>query len=139
VLRDKPSGVARLLASARTLRRRRDLVGCRKDFDQAAAYLAKYARHMRYAQARRRQLPIGSGVTEAACKTLVGQRFKQSGMRWKTDHGQHVLDLRVLLKSGVWSACRTRWLAAAPPSTRATLAHSHSPTATIPQENLLPA
>ncbi len=137
VLRDKPSGVARVLASARTLRRRRDLVGSRKDFDQAAAYLAKYARHMRYAEARRRKLPIGSGVTEAACKTLVGQRFKQSGMRWKQGHGQHVLDLRVLLKSGVWSACRTRWLAAPAPACQPTPARFHSPTATIPLENLL--
>ena len=28
-------------------------------------------------------LPIGSGVTEAACKTLVKQRLYGSGMRWK--------------------------------------------------------
>jgi hypothetical protein len=47
-------------------------------------------------------LPIGSGVTEAACKTIVNYRFKQSGMRWHYVTGQHILDLRVLLKSGVW-------------------------------------
>jgi hypothetical protein len=76
-------------------------------------YLKKYASHMKYASARRRGLPIGSGVTEAACKTIFSYRFKQSGMRWKREHGQHVLDLRVILKSGVWESCRTRWLAAA--------------------------
>jgi hypothetical protein len=139
VLRDKPGGVARVLASARALRRRRGLVGSGKDFAQAANYLRKYAHHMRYAQARRRKLPIGSGVTEAACKTLVGQRFKQSGMRWKTDHGQHVLDLRAILKSGIWTACRTRWLAHSqlPPPTTVTLKPQTS--STIPTENLLPA
>ena len=29
--------------------------------------------------------PIGSGVTEAACKTIFTQRFKRSGMKWKLD------------------------------------------------------
>jgi hypothetical protein len=46
-------------------------------------------------------LPIGSGVTEAACKMIFGYRFKQSGMRWKGEQGQRVLELRVILKSGV--------------------------------------
>jgi hypothetical protein len=68
---------------------------------------------MSYASARQRGLPIGSGVTEAACKMIFSYRFKQSGMRWKYDQGQHVLDLRVILKSRIWDTCRTRWLAAA--------------------------
>ena len=57
---------------------------------------------MNYRECRRVGLPIGSGVTEAACKTIVNYRFKQSGMRWHCATGQHVLDLRVILKSGVW-------------------------------------
>jgi molybdenum cofactor biosynthesis enzyme MoaA len=57
---------------------------------------------MNYRECRRVGLPIGSGVTEAACKTIVNYRFKQSGMRWHCVTGQHVLDLRVILKSGVW-------------------------------------
>lgn len=137
VLRDKPGGVARVLASARALRRQGGLVGCRKDFDQALNYLRNHRRHMRYAEARRRGLPIGSGVTEAACKTLVGQRFKQSGMRWKAGQGQHVLDLRVLLKSGVWPPCRARWLAAASRPQPVHLAALPFHSATIQPENLL--
>jgi hypothetical protein len=34
-------------------------------------------------------LPIGSGVTEAACKTLVKQRLCASGMRWKNKGAKH--------------------------------------------------
>ena len=51
---------------------------------------------MTYREYRRVALPIGSGVTEAACKTIVNYRFKQSGMRLHATTGQHVLDLRVI-------------------------------------------
>jgi hypothetical protein len=57
---------------------------------------------MDYAGARRRGLPIGSGVTEAACKTVFSQRFKRSGMRWGGESGQVIVDLRVLHLSGIW-------------------------------------
>ena len=42
---------------------------------------------------------IGSGVVEAANKTLVTQRMKRSGMRWKTESGQAILTFRALQKS----------------------------------------
>jgi len=51
---------------------------------------------MDYQGYRRRGLPIGSGVTEAACKTVFTQRFKRSGMRWSRESGQVILDLRVI-------------------------------------------
>lgn len=57
---------------------------------------------MDYQGYRRRGLPIGSGVTEAACKTVFTQRFKRSGMRWRHDSGQVILDLRVIYLSGIW-------------------------------------
>ena len=47
-------------------------------------------------------MPIGSGVTEAGCKTVFAQRFKRSGMRWGREFGQVILDLRVLHLSGIW-------------------------------------
>jgi hypothetical protein len=37
---------------------------------------------------------IGSGVVEAACKTLVAQRLKQSGMRWSVAGAQAILTPR---------------------------------------------
>jgi hypothetical protein len=115
VLRDQRGGVTQIVRRAQALRRHRGLQRTRKEFDTALTYLKKYSAHMDYAGARRRGLPIGSGVTEAACKTIFSYRFKQSGMRWKCEHGQHVLDLRVILKSAVWDTCRARWLAAATP------------------------
>ena len=54
---------------------------------------------MRYADLRAHNLPIGSGVVEAACKTLVSQRLKRSGMRWRTEGGQAILTFRALCQS----------------------------------------
>ncbi len=58
------------------------------------AYFRKRRQRMRYAEMKAAGLPIGTGVTEAACKTLVGQRLKQSGMRWGREGGQAILNLR---------------------------------------------
>ena len=54
---------------------------------------------MQYAEAKAQGLPIGSGVVEAACKTLVTQRMKRSGMRWRQAGGQAILTLRGWVQS----------------------------------------
>lgn len=68
-------------------RSRRSLHGlAAKTVDGHQNYLARHAAQMTYASARRRGFPIGSGVTEGACKSLIGARCKRSGQRWQ-DHG----------------------------------------------------
>jgi len=57
---------------------------------------------MQYASYRAEGLPIGTGVTEAACKTLVSERLKQSGMRWGMEGGRAILTLRSLIQSNRW-------------------------------------
>ena len=57
---------------------------------------------MDYANYQKRQLPIGSGVTEAACKTIVKQRLCRSGQRWKEKGVTVVLAIRCLDKSNRW-------------------------------------
>ena len=63
------------------------------------AYFRRYRHRMRYAQAQAQNLPIGSGVVEAACKTLATARMKRSGMRWRQAGGQAILTLRALHQS----------------------------------------
>ena len=63
----------------------------------AVTYFNNHRHQMAYAQYRQQQYPIGSGVTEAACKTLVKQRLCQSGMRWKEMGAAAVLSLRALV------------------------------------------
>jgi len=43
---------------------------------------------------------IGSGVVESGCKTVVGKRFKQSGMRWSKKGADALLPFRVAHQSG---------------------------------------
>jgi hypothetical protein len=43
--------------------------------------------------------PIGSGIVESACKTVVQIRCKRAGQRWEHDGGQAILRFRSLLLS----------------------------------------
>lgn len=61
-------------------------------------YFRNNRHRMRYAESAANNLPIGSGVVEAACKTLTS-RLKRSGMRWRNKGGQAILSLRSLIQS----------------------------------------
>lgn len=107
----KPGGVGRVLHSAAALRGRLQPRGKRlADFRRAYKYLQARRQHLRYATYRRLGLPLGSGVTEAACKTVYTQRLKLSGMRWQKAGAQTILTLRVILLSGVWEQVYERTL-----------------------------
>lgn len=69
---------------------------------QQLTYFRNQRHRMRYADYLRQGLPIASGVVEAACKTLVTQRMKCSGMAWKQLGGQAILTLRSLIQSDRW-------------------------------------
>jgi hypothetical protein len=96
VLRDAPHGVDKVIG---TLCRLRTRYPRRQAIHAALAYFRDHRHRMRYADLRARNLPIGSGVVEAACKTLVTQRLKRSGMRWRTAGGQAILTFRALCQS----------------------------------------
>jgi len=63
-------------------------------------YLEKNAESMRYAEFRAQGLFVGSGVIEAGCKTIIGQRLKQSGMEWSVKGANAIISLRCTLTSG---------------------------------------
>ena len=112
----KPNGPSRVLHSAAAMLARRPLSKKREeDFQAAYEYIRTRTHQMQYHEFRQDHLPIGSGVTEAACKTVFTQRLKLSGMRWKTEGGQAILNLRVILLSGVWDEVRKATLKARDP------------------------
>lgn len=101
----KPGGPFRVLHSAAALRKRRKLTAARAaEFRKAYQYIRRRTKYMQYHDYKRLKLPIGSGVTEAACKTVVSQRLKLSGMRWIKENAQMILNLRVVLLSGIWQS-----------------------------------
>lgn len=70
--------------------------------DKAVHYFQTNGDRMRYAQFRRQGLFVGSGVVEAGCKTIVGQRLKQSGMHWTVPGANAIIALRCLDLSSQW-------------------------------------
>ena len=69
---------------------------------KARSYFETNAERMRYARFRRQGLFVGSGVVEAACKTIIGFRLKQSGMRWTVRGANAIIALRCAELSGRW-------------------------------------
>lgn len=91
VLREEPDGVETVITALAHLRRKH---AHNKRIAMELAYFRKNRHRMRYALLAAQGIPIGSGVVEAACKTLVAQRLKCSGMRWGADGGQAILTVR---------------------------------------------
>ncbi len=62
-------------------------------------YLDNHKDKMRYAHFREQGLFIGSGVIEAACRSVIGQRLKQSGMEWSLRGANAIISLRCTQRS----------------------------------------
>jgi hypothetical protein len=94
-----------ITAAARTF----PLTGVKKDeLDTALGYFEHNAPRMRYHWFRQCGLFVGSGVVEASCKTIVGQRLKQSGMHWTVSGADAIIALRCREASSTWEAiCNT--------------------------------
>ena len=96
ILRDERAGVEKII---RALAHLRDFHPRKKKLATELAYFRRHRQRMHYAEAHAQNLPIGSGVVEAACKTLATQRMKRSGMRWRHRGGQAILTFRALHQS----------------------------------------
>ena len=101
-LKHKIGAATRILHEMETLYPR--LKGEEKEnLASVITYFRNQKGRMRYAQNVEKNIPIGSGVTEAACKVVVKQRLCQSGMKWKEKGTSLVLSLRCLrLTNGRW-------------------------------------
>lgn len=77
----------------------------RKDLLAARRFFRNNVHRIKYSWFHERGLPVGSGVVEAACKSVVKARMCRSGMRWTHGGGQTILSLRILIKSNRWEAC----------------------------------
>ena len=110
ILRHDPRGVAKVIRALCYLRD--SAKGDRTEIERELAYFRKHRHRMRYHALKEEGVAIGSGVVEAACKTLVVQRLKRSGMRWRIVGGQAVLTFRALIKSGLFDQAWAALMAA---------------------------
>lgn len=89
--------------------------GKRDQLWEHLVYIANNKDRMRYVSLSSSNLPIGSGVTESAAKTVVGRRAKNSGQRWSEPGLRGALTLRALHQSGrlprFWSYLSRRYVA----------------------------
>jgi hypothetical protein len=97
-LKHEPGGAEWVLKQLRRLARERPWAKADEDVNRAITYFANQsgAGRMDYSGRVAANEPIGSGVTEAACKVIVKQRLCGSGMKWAEEGAAVVLSLRAL-------------------------------------------
>ncbi|MDB6032184.1 MAG: hypothetical protein JWM16_2522 [Verrucomicrobiales bacterium] len=100
----KNDQVLEMIAEAR---KRLDDLGPQTDdsLEKQIAYFDNQKTRMLYKTYRDQGLFYGSGVVEAGCKAVIGQRLKESGMFWTKSGATNVLALRCALKSHRWDEC----------------------------------
>src|SRR5229473_1774875 len=106
LLRDQPGGaddVSAVMARLTRKMRGKPNKRRRKLLNAELTYFKNQRNRLDYADYQARGLPIGSGLVEAACKTLATQRLKRSGMSWR-DGKQAILTIRSLQQSQRWAA-----------------------------------
>ena len=67
--------------------------------EERLGYFVRNVQRMQYGTFRAAGYFIGSGVVEAGCKTVIGGRCKQSGMRWSKPGAENILALRCIHSS----------------------------------------
>ena len=103
----KNDQITEVIAAAR--RRREDLKLPPEDpLDKQIAFFENHQAKMRYKTYRDQGWFYGSGVIEGGCKSVVGQRLKESGMFWTETGATSVLNLRLARKSNRWDECWNR-------------------------------
>lgn len=91
ILLDGDNGVETVIRALAYLRKEHP---SSKVLERELKYFRAHRHNMRYWKWREQGLPVGSGVVEAACKSLVTQRLKLSGMMWSEEGAQAIITLR---------------------------------------------
>lgn len=102
----KHEGGAAILATLEALELKGRSAAAVEEHRLVTGYVRNNLHRMDYPHYRGQGWQIGSGHIEAACKTVVNQRLKQSGMRWGSDGADAVCHLRALYEgeTSQWDA-----------------------------------
>jgi hypothetical protein len=74
----------------------------RKALEDLRRYIQTNEDQMRYDLFRDKGYAIGSGMVEGACKHVVGDRLKRSGMIWSRVGSSAILALRICWLNKQW-------------------------------------
>ena len=75
----------------------------RQALDAVAAYFARRADYLGYAERLAQGQSIGSGLVEGACKQVIGRRMKQTGARWRVRRANRMATLCCTFHSDTWA------------------------------------
>lgn len=100
-IKSKVDGASEVIRSMRARIPSVRSVERRNELGSAIDYIARQHAlgRLQYVEAQRRRYPIGTGVTEAAAKTVVGSRMKRAGARFSQHGGQTVMLFRTAILS----------------------------------------
>ena len=87
------------------MKTKRGLKGTRrKTIEEVTGYFDRNRARMKYDEYLAKGYPIGSGVVEGACRHLVKDRLERTGMRWRPDGAQAMLDLHATYLNEDWES-----------------------------------
>jgi Zn-finger protein len=102
-LKHEKDGAKTLLKEMLELTKKKISKAKKEEIETAVTYFTNHLHQMNYSAHISKNLPIGSGVVEAACKVIVKQRMCNSGMRWTEAGATNVLVLRCFNETdGKW-------------------------------------
>ena len=102
-LREEADGANTLLEEMKTFLKKRITDAKKEKIQAAITYFSNHLHQMNYQQYKKSNLPIGSGVVEAACKVIIKQRLCCAGMKWTDSGAKTVLTLRCMNESDrIW-------------------------------------
>jgi hypothetical protein len=102
-LKHEADGAKILLKEIKSLLKKKISSEKKEEINKAITYFTNHLEQMNYASYLSQNLPIGSGVIEAACKVIIKQRMCNSGMRWTDDGAKNILVLRCFNETdGKW-------------------------------------
>lgn len=108
LLRILQGDVHGVIAGLRRMATQRGLTGQkRREITVVCGYFKNHAHRMCYDKYLREGYPIATGVIEGACRHLVKDRMERSGMRWRLDGAQAMLNVRAVWQSSYWEPFHT--------------------------------
>ncbi|SFV52410.1 hypothetical protein MNB_SV-12-253 [hydrothermal vent metagenome] len=103
-LKNVKNGANNLLEEIKELKNKKLSLGIKDGVDATITYFTNNLKRMNYKDSIDNKLPIGSGVTESACKIVVKQRVCVSGANWSEYGAKRFLPIRAIcLTEGRWN------------------------------------